>query len=142
MSAVAVGDRAETVRLELPSCEPTTGQATFIERAPPTRMMRAAIVWGGCWVAAFVCVFIPLLHFILVPGFLIAGVLLGVSRLREDVTLATIEGACPRCKAQRTFVVGGRFTEGRTVHCDGCGNAFSVHLKPALPPASTASAPT
>ena len=89
-------------------------------------------------VGAFVCVFIPLLHFILVPSLLIAGVVLGVSRLREDVTLATIEGACPRCRTPRTFVVGGRFTEGRAVHCDGCGNGFSVHMKPALPPAAEA----
>lgn len=119
--------RTETVRLQLTSCEPTMAKAALIERAPPTRVVRAALVWGGCWIAAVCCVFIPILHFVLVPGFLVAGVVLGVSRLREDVTLASIEGACPRCKAARTFSVGGRFTEGRTVHCDGCGNQFAVH---------------
>ncbi len=131
-----MSDRTEIVRLELTSCAPTTGKAALIERAPPTRIMRAALVWGGCWAAAFVCIFIPLLHFVLVPSLLIAGVVLGVTRLREDVTLATIDGACPRCKTQRTFVIGGRFSEGRSVHCDGCGNAFSVHVRPALSPAS------
>jgi hypothetical protein len=130
-----MSDRTETVRIDLTSCEPTTGKATLVENAPPTRFMRAAVITGACWAVALACVFIPLLHFVLVPTFVALGAILGVLRLREDVTLATVEGACPKCRTERTFVVGGRFTDGRAVHCDGCGNKFTVHMTSALPAA-------
>lgn len=37
------------------------------------RLKRALIVLAKCWGIALVCVLIPIAHFILVPGFLIAG---------------------------------------------------------------------
>ncbi|MEO5970783.1 MAG: hypothetical protein ABIQ95_12725, partial [Bdellovibrionia bacterium] len=40
------------------------------------RLIRAFKFGGLCWVAAGLSVFIPLLHFILVPGFFIAGPIL------------------------------------------------------------------
>lgn len=119
------------VRLELASCEPTVAVAKLVERSYASRVVRGVTAWLGCWAIGAACIFIPILHFVLVPGFLVAGVVLGALRLREDVTLAEIRGACPRCKSERTYAVGGRFTEGRTVHCDGCGNAFSVVTTPA-----------
>lgn len=51
---------------------------------------------GGCLAAAIVSIFIPLLHFVLVPGFFIAAIAFAVINSRP----ANIERAnakCPQC---------------------------------------------
>ena len=47
---------------------------------PSVRLRRALTGMGVAWVLAIVCVFIPVAHFFLVPGFLGFGVYLFVSR--------------------------------------------------------------
>jgi len=46
---------------------------------------------------AGVTVFIPIAHFVLVPGFLVAGPILGWMRYRQDRAMLHVEGACPAC---------------------------------------------
>lgn len=118
------------VTLELPNCTPTPALALVVERSLPTRVARAALIWGALWGAMVVCVFIPVLHFVLVPSLLVAGPVMGILRLRESASLAGLRGACPRCGVIRSFNASGRFKDGREVHCDGCGNGMVVRAAP------------
>ena len=114
------------IRLELPNCTSTSGVAVTIERTLAGRVVRAATALAGLWGAAFVCVFIPLLHFVLVPTLLLLGPVMAALRLREKVSFKAVRGACPRCLLDRTFEASGRFRDGGGLHCDGCGNEIIV----------------
>jgi transposase-like protein len=72
------------------------------------------------WGLALVSVFIPVAHFVLVPTFALAGVLLAALRAREDRRLMEVRGACPRCGTEQRFKVGGRFAPERSLDCPRC----------------------
>ncbi|MCC7111896.1 MAG: hypothetical protein IT382_21555 [Deltaproteobacteria bacterium] len=121
------------VTLELPNCAPTHAQASIVERSPASRLARAALIWGALWGAMFVCIFIPVLHFVLVPSLLVLGPVMGILRLREGVSLVGLRGSCPRCGVPRSFTASGRFKDGREIHCDGCGNGMVLRLSEGAP---------
>jgi hypothetical protein len=125
-----VPQRSIPVVLDLGSCAPTAGVATVIDRTPPARIGRAVLSLIGLWAGACVCVLIPLLHFVLVPGLLIAGIVLFAVRLREDCSLHSVTASCPRCAVERVYAPGGRFYDGRVFHCDGCGEQPRLTVQP------------
>src|SRR6185503_7590772 len=57
-------------------------QVTVVRRSPADRMRRALLGLGTFWGIAILCVFIPIAHFVLVPSFLIIGIVVGVRRVR------------------------------------------------------------
>src|SRR4051794_13695731 len=63
------------------------------------RTMRALKMGGMCWGGAVVAVFMPLIHFVLVPALLIAGpIMFFIVAGRESVVLGGL-GVCPGCSA-------------------------------------------
>ncbi len=118
------------VTLSLPNCADTNAVAIVVERAPPARVVRAGVALAFLWGAALVCVFIPVLHFVLVPTLAILGPVIAVMRLLERVSLVAVRGPCPRCQVDRRFEASGRFRDGRALHCDGCGNDVTIRVKP------------
>jgi hypothetical protein len=63
------------------------------------RLLRALKFSGMCWVAGSISIFIPLLHFILVPLFLISGPILFFFLLRQESVILGGEGTCPSCQS-------------------------------------------
>lgn len=125
------------VSLEIPHFAPTSGVVVLVERNLAGRATRAVTALGALWLAALLCVFIPLLHFVLVPSLLLAGPIVAFLRLREDVSLAAVRGPCPRCQLVRTFEGSGRFRDGCHLHCDGCGRSITLRLSEDAPPLPT-----
>jgi hypothetical protein len=99
-------------------------------RDGPARLARAAKTLAACWGLAVVAVFLPLLHFILVPGLLVLGVALGWSRLREAHSLIDAEGPCPACDARQHFDLGRPWRERTMLRCDACGRPLELDLPP------------
>ena len=62
------------------------------------RTLRALKGLGLAWGAAAVAVFIPLLHFVLVPVLLIAGPILAVTLVGQKEIILGGNGICPDCK--------------------------------------------
>lgn len=92
------------------------------------RVRRAAAAWAGCWGAAIAAVFLPVLHFVLVPLLLIAGPLMALSQLTNRVTVLEVEGPCPACGA-RVHETPRR--DARTpidLRCTSCRRALTVRL--------------
>jgi hypothetical protein len=106
-----------------PPCWVTT---VIIEQTPPQRLGRALAGLGMFWALALGGLFIPVAHFILVPTFVVAGVVVAVKRAREDRRLVLIRGACPRCGAAQEFKPGGRFATGRSVDCPKCHGTLTL----------------
>jgi hypothetical protein len=100
--------------------------AVVIEQSTGERVGRVFAGLGMFWALALAGLFIPVAHFILVPVFLAAGIVMAIKRSREDRRLAEVRGPCPRCGAQQVFKGGGRFENGRSLDCPKCHGNFQV----------------
>jgi hypothetical protein len=121
--------RTIDVSISLSGSPTTRGKATVLDRSLADRLLRAALSLLALWAAGAACIVIPVAHFVLVPAFGMAGVVLAGFRLAEGSSLMGTEGVCPRCNVEKKFPPSGRYREGGTVHCDGCGSLLGV--KPA-----------
>lgn len=99
---------------------PSPATATVIEQGPGRRAARALAGLGLFWAIAAACVFIPVAHFLLVPTFLLCGIVVAALRLREGRRLVALRGACPRCSVEQDFGTTGRFDQEREVVCPKC----------------------
>lgn len=87
------------------------------------RVARAVLVLLVCWALALASVFIVLVHFILVPGFLIGGLVLAYLRFRTARLVTRVHGVCPRCGIEQDFDPP---SWGRTVGCPRCKNQLTL----------------
>lgn len=85
---ILIGNNAGKVR---------AGTLHFLRFSDKERALRALRILGIMWALALLTAFIPIAHFVLVPGFLVAGPVMAVMRYRvtEDMNAAT--GECPTC---------------------------------------------
>ena len=118
--------RTIDVSISLSGSPTTRGRADVLDRSPPGRLFRAGVSLLALWAIAGACIFIPVAHFVLVPGFAMAGIVLAGFRLAEASSLMGTVGVCPRCQVEKKFPPSGRYAEGGTVHCDGCGSLLAV----------------
>ncbi|HEX6078008.1 MAG TPA: hypothetical protein VF197_00165 [Methylomirabilota bacterium] len=95
-------------------------RALILEQAPGQRFARTLGGLGMFWGLGLASVFIPVAHFVLVPTFVVGGIVMAVKRAREDRRLLWVRGPCPRCGVEQEFKPGGRFVEGRTFDCPAC----------------------
>ena len=124
--SAADGDAEVPVTVEIFGAPPTEGVATVLSRSFGSRMRRAVLALGATWLLALPAIFFPVLHFVLVPGLIIAGMVLGAVRLREDRTLARLRGTCPRCGMALDLAPGGRFRLPRSAQCVHCKNQLTL----------------
>lgn len=64
---------------------------------PRERLLRALQALGMGWGAAVFAVLLPVLHWVLVPAFLIAGPVFAFMRYQERMTVLAARGPCPAC---------------------------------------------
>lgn len=88
------------------------------------RAQRAAKALGLCWGAAIVAVFLPLLHFVLVPALLIAGPVAALVRYREQRSVLGFDGACPACGAALVERRALPSHDEVAIRCDACGRGL------------------
>ena len=111
----APGAASRTARLEIGVLEPID------------RVKRAAAAFGLGLVAAAVAVLIPIVHFVLVPGSFLAGLILAGVRLSQREIVLSAEGACPFCGTrQRLGLAGRKYRLPRRVHCSSCGQELDL----------------
>jgi hypothetical protein len=90
-----------------------------------SRLGRGAVRLLAAWALAVGCVFIPLLHFVLVPGFFLAGPVLAWLAVRKTVRVTSASVTCPKCRKDSAIEAG---TTGWPVsmRCVSCGTTFSA----------------
>ena len=94
----------------------------------PDRLRRAARAWAGCWGAAIVAVFLPVLHFVLVPALLVGGPLYAMVMMRERVTVLGADGDCPACGAAQHPRLKAGASERMEFRCESCRRALLLRL--------------
>ena len=107
-------------------CAPQPATALVIEQSTAERVGRAFAGLAMFWALALLGLFIPVAHFILVPTFLAAGIVMAVKRSREERRLTLVRGACPRCGTSQAFKAGGRFASGRSFDCPACHGLLTL----------------
>ena len=119
---------------------PRPALAVIVEQAPGQRLARTLAGLGMFWGLALGSVFIPVAHFVLVPTFVVGGIVMAVKRAREDRRLLRVHGACPRCGTLQDLQPGGRFVDGRTFDCPTCHGNLTLATRPAEPDPAPADA--
>lgn len=90
---------AETrkIRIENNGGESAAGVLHMKRFSKKERVIRALQGLGLMWALAIATAFIPLAHFVLVPGFLIAGPVMAILRYRVTESAVNATGECPTC---------------------------------------------
>ncbi len=102
------------------------GVLHFTRFSSGDRMTRSLKVLSGCWFAAGVTVFIPIAHFILVPGFLIAGPVMAYFRYRVDRANENVAVQCPVCDESVTIEMEAADRLPLYTYCPKCNNSLQV----------------
>jgi hypothetical protein len=93
------------------------------------RLGRGAVRLLFAWVIGVFCVLVPLLHFVLVPGFLIAGPVLAWLAVRATVEVKSASVTCPKCAKEAPIEAGSTGWPVR-LRCVACGTTFSARSDP------------
>jgi hypothetical protein len=103
-------------------------ELSVIMRNAGERTRRAVLTWLAGWGLAIVAVFLPVLHFILVPLLFLGGPLLALHRLGERVSVLEVSGECPGCGAAQRQPLNAGAKPRLEFRCDACGRAIGVAL--------------
>jgi hypothetical protein len=113
-----------TRELELPlkgfGAPPTPAQVELSVLTPAERAKRALATLGVFLIVALIGIPIPIVHFVLVPGALVLGVILALARARQQTVFERVEGRCPFCGTSQSFTVMGRFRLPKALNCVNC----------------------
>ncbi len=90
------------------------------------RLKRAVGGLAACWALAGVTVFIPIAHFVLVPGFAIAGPIVALRLYTQDQAMLHVEGHCPACHESATIELDAKDKLPLWTYCPKC--RASVHI--------------
>ena len=114
-------------RLLLPDGTETQATVQWEVFSAQSAGKRALQAWILSWGAAIAAVFIPLLHFILVPGLIITGPILFFVMSRARSRMLGGQGTCPACQAP--FTIGAGQTSPRFYDlCTSCRREVTVEL--------------
>ena len=107
---------------------PRRVSVTVVHPSSGRRAARALKAGGVFWAVAAGCVFLPGLHFVLVPGFLLAGVVISFRHLRDQEVVSRVHGPCPRCGLEQDFAAGNGLTPSWELDCPACHNHLTLTL--------------
>lgn len=119
-------------RIRYPGKEDSPAVVTLRRRDRRDRTIAVVKTWAVCWLAAIAAVFLPVLHFILVPALLIFGPFYALAQGREHTTLMRASGKCPACDAPVVLTQKRRAVPAVAFRCDGCGRPLELAIDPAL----------
>jgi hypothetical protein len=111
---------------------PTPGRVTIHEFGREQRWRRALVGLAKWWGVALLAVFIPVAHFLLVPGFLGFGAWQFFQRLGTAELAVDAQGICPDCGAAQQVELAPRWRAPQPVTCRHCHRGLRLVL-PAAP---------
>jgi hypothetical protein len=84
------------------------------------RLIRAAKIWALMWALMVLSLPLMIIHFILVPGFLIAGPVMAVRRYNTLEVPHHLDGHCPACKQDMTMPASSLGRLPMSAQCPAC----------------------
>lgn len=111
---------------------PTHATVTKVEWDKTERTKNALRTFGIMFAFTFASVFVPILHFVLVPSLFIASFVLAMDKMGEKVRSEGGTGECPKCQ-QMFKVQPSKWGIRITNCCDHCPEELEMVLPTALP---------
>ena len=103
----------------------TEGQLNRINWDAKDRTKNALKILFTLLGAAFACIFVPILHFILVPALFISAFVMAIDKFQETHRNAGGVGVCP--KYHQTFeIVKSKWQERLTDTCGNCHDDLEI----------------
>src|SRR4051812_43899270 len=102
------------------------GEVTRTRWSKGDRVFRGARVGAVCFGLAVFSVLVPILHFVLVPGFLLLGVLMFLSFYGQEEGYTGGKGVCPECHKEFEIVAGRKLPFNDL--CNHCRAHFEISL--------------
>jgi len=91
-----------------------------------TRLRRAWTGFALLFAGAAVSILIPVAHFLLVPGFLIAAFVTLFQRLGQTTVVRSARGTCPDCQIEQDLDLHGRWRLPTGTACRNCKRPLSL----------------
>lgn len=113
---------------ELPA---TPGKITRIDFDKPERTKNALRTLGMFLTATFIAVFIPIVHWFLVPILLISSFVVALDKLGEVSRSLGGKGECAKCH-QPFSIQGAKWNDKYVENCDHCHEELEVTPQAAL----------
>ena len=108
---------------------PATARVRRYDRA--LRMSRALKTLGTGWALAIAAIFLPVLHFILVPALALGTPLIALQRWGESAVLVGATGNCPACGQPQDWKLHpSKLGEPVSQRCESCGRALTLETDP------------
>lgn len=118
----------------------TPARVMLLQRTSRQRLWRTVDGLARCWALAVVAIFLPVLHFVLVPALVLAGPLVARSRWLERATVMSAGGVCPGCAAPLQLQPRQRAGPELSFRCPSCGRPLTLRIAPEV--IENAGAPT
>lgn len=118
--------------LRYPGRPDSPAVVTVRRRNRRERLVAVIRTWALSWLAAVAAVFLPVLHFILVPALLLGGPFYALSMRHENATLLRATGGCPGCGGAVSYSQKRRAVPEMALRCDACGRALRLAVDAAL----------
>jgi hypothetical protein len=119
----------------------TPARVEILTLSPADQIKRAAVIFGAFLLGAAIAIFIPLVHFVLVPAALILGAVFALLRLRQREIFRSAQGRCPFCATEQGFTVMGQFKLPKTLYCSSCKRQLILDEPTTEPPRSPTESP-
>ena len=99
-------------------------QITFYD--DKDRLKRSLMRLGLFWLLAVGSIPIIFAHWVLVPGFFIAGPIAAMMVYRVDQAFDNASGLCPNCNEQITIKLEAKDTLPKWTYCPSCNNSIQI----------------
>jgi len=109
------------------------GQMHVMRYNERERNMRAAKALALYWLIAAVCILIPVAHFILVPGFLIAGLVVAKRKKGMSEEGLHVQCRCPACAKEVRIELEHSAELPQWRKCPACGEGLELVACPDHP---------
>lgn len=107
----------------------TTGSAIRRDLTSGERLLRSFRSIAIFWIVALLSVFVPVLHFILVPLFIILGIVFGIMTFLQSSLILSGTVLCPSCKAEVQLVPNAE-SWPREQRCTSCYLMLKIYRSP------------
>ncbi|MDH5325348.1 MAG: hypothetical protein OEZ68_02285 [Gammaproteobacteria bacterium] len=90
------------------------------------RLKRALAALAICWLAAGVTLFIPILHFILVPSLLLTGPILFYVKFKQEDLMEKVDGVCTDSGEAVTIELESNAKLPLWTYCPACKKSIQI----------------
>lgn len=90
------------------------------------RLKRALKICGFCWLFAVLSVPVVIAHWVLVPGFILAGPIMAFKRYHVVSAIQRAEGVCPLCQVEVNISMEAEDTLPKRTYCPQCSGPIQL----------------